>query len=301
MQQDTAAILFERARLNAENGDLRGALEAIQQIMAAGWVSADLASFKAFLENALRRPGMAERSLQLAVGIEPDHWPSFALLAEMRLRRYDLAGAETAIAEASRIEPNNPYNYVLSARLLAIQAIAFENRNLIDSAVLQWDKAIRLAPESTETKCIYAEFLLHHGRLSAARVHANAALAQRPEWDTPHALLAAIHIADGRLQEAGRHLEEIERLNPANPALPRLKAEIKHPGARLLGKWMRWSNWIFRDATRTRAITFAPIMMLVLTFFYGADALWWLALCFVSAIPLILARIGLWLKRRQLS
>lgn len=296
MQREAALSRLEEASRKAEVGDAKGALRDIDSVIAAGWVGSELALFKASLEHDLNRQGAAARSVALALGVDPGKAESFTLLAVIKMAAGDFRAAHRAVTEAKRLNPNHAYAFVVEAQLLAREAFVEETPALIESAMLRWANAVRLAPGDAGILCQYADFLLVHRRLRAAKAQAEAALALAPDWDVPHVVAAAVDLAAGRKDEARRHMTRAAEINPANPYLPVLKAQLDLPGGALLRLLFRWSDWILLDRSRVTVASLLPAIVIFPTFGKGWPV-WRVVVVGLALAPIWLAMIGDWTRR----
>lgn len=121
---------------------------------------------------------------------------------------YDLAGAETALAHAAALQPEEPrWHYLLGYVAWGAGAP--------DKALARYRQAAKLAPDDVAIRLRLAEALLDNGEPEAARPELDAALAREP--DNPRGLALAGRLADasGAVDEAIRAYERVLAVQPA--------------------------------------------------------------------------------------
>ncbi|MGI5864468.1 MAG: tetratricopeptide repeat protein [Myxococcales bacterium] len=176
---------FQKARELASQGDLRGAA------------------------------ALLERS----IGSFPDWGLPYVELADVLMRSGgDEARQGKALAEARRLEPQNPRAWVLSARW-------FERQGETKLAIEACERALALREDLTDTR-IQLGLLLVENEPARAIPHLERALTERPDERGVRANLADAYERAGDLEGAERHLRELVRAAPGNAIYARRLARF---------------------------------------------------------------------------
>lgn len=177
---------FRRARELASAGDLQGAAALLEQ----------------------------------SIGGFPGWGLPYVELAEVLMR----AGGEEArqgraLAEARRLEPQNP-------RAWALSALWFERQGETQAAIQACERALALREELTDTRIQLGLLLVQTERHAQAIPHLERALRERPEERGGRANLADAYERTGDLEGAEKHLRELVRAAPGNALYARRLARF---------------------------------------------------------------------------
>ena len=211
------------------------------------------------------------------------------LLAQIRRKQQDLAGAEAALLAALRVDPADP-------ELLCDYAVLTAQGGQYDKAGLLMEEASRLAPDDPYVARVRA--LLQHvrGDDRAAMREARHLLHLSPGDLFGHYFVGTLMLLKGRIGRAGRYLGAAARVYPRDDIL------VKAQTQRYLANALMWPLRLITSPGRS-----IFMWLLAIAIYYGLRRLHmdqaaayfsyaYLALCVYSWIaPPLLRR---WYRRR---
>ena len=216
-----SADLSSLARLSYARelqGDLPGALEAMQRAAASPGLAAENTAFVLAIVGQLQRltgdPDAARASYEQALELVPDHGPSLAGLGRLAVGDGDLVAARGFYERAAAILPLPEYVIALGETLEAAGDTAGARR--------QYDLA-RAETELFRASGVVVDlelslFEADHGDAAEALKLAEAAYAAAPTVRAADALAWALH-RSGRDAEAWKRAQEALRLGSLEPLL----------------------------------------------------------------------------------
>ena len=178
----------------------------------------------------------AFREYQALLGQEPDFLPALVRLAELYLRRGEVARAFELSQKAVAIDMyNGPANYVY-----ALVARA-KGLNIEAKEALTWaarDRAFQAAAYNQ-----LAEIFLSEGKLRTALEFAQRALGSDPQGIPHQQLLALILRKKGETKKAQEVISKIEERDPLNP-LTKLEKYWRDPTP---GSWKKFRSFLHEE------------------------------------------------------
>lgn len=223
------------ARLHGWMGDYDDAIVLYRQALALDPRRLGLESDLGDVLLWAHRWDEAERLYQEVLAVRPDHHEALKGLVRARLHAGNVEGALEAAGRALRLFPRDPDLY-------RDQAAALASRGSLDEAGRSLERAAALVPED-------AGVLRRLGQIRyQRRDYAGAADAWRrassldPDGAGDHVMLGRAHLALGHLAQAQEQLDLARRMNPLDPAVQRLAADLVRERAigpaRSLGEWI---------------------------------------------------------------
>lgn len=182
-------------------------------------------------EELLRnRPDKARRRLEKAVALDERFAAGFRLLAQLALDANELVDAETMLARARAIEPEE-------AHALALAGAVANRRNDPEHAVPLLEKALAREPDSWRAHFELAQAQLALKAYPDALPHAEKALDRRgPGFAEGHVLLANVLLKLRRFPEAARHFAAFLKLAPNSPSAAPARDVLKQIEATGVGR-----------------------------------------------------------------
>ncbi len=216
---DQSADLTSLARLSyirELHGDLAGALEAMQQAVAAPGLAPENTAFALALVGQLEQqsgqPDAARDAYDAALRLIPQHAPSIAGLGRLAVAAGDLATAQAQFDRAVEILPSPEYVIALGETLEA----AGNTGDAQDQYDLARAQIALLGSSGVVVDLELALFEADHGDATTALTLAEAAYAATPTVRAADALGWALHRA-GRDDEAWERVQEALRLGSRDP------------------------------------------------------------------------------------
>lgn len=203
---------------------------------------------------ALGELGPAQTAADEAVRLAPDLDVPHAQRARVLLQAGRFAAAERAVLEALALDPDDADHHHLYARLLAICERHRE-------ALRALTRALELDPDESTAHQLRATLLLktRPRDWSVSQEAAMRAVALDPEDADAHAVLGAVHLRAGRLDQAEQRFRAALELAPHNPlALSGLTEALM--GRNLLYRpFLGWSLFMQRISLGARVAVVAGL------------------------------------------
>ncbi len=225
----------------ADPGDLELAVEAFDEVIALdpSFAQALAARAHARLDLGFRRRLALRESLSLAgtdaraaLARNPELATAHATLAMVELHAdWDLASAGRSIAEARRLDPDDPRIQLASAGWLS--AVGRH-----DEAVQAARRAVELDPASFYVRADLGWFLLAAGRYEEAIVESESALAVEPDFVPALTFLVQSHVALGHDAEAVAAAHRVMALSGVEASA--IEGTLAGPPAAALVAYRKW-------------------------------------------------------------
>jgi cytochrome c-type biogenesis protein CcmH/NrfG len=150
----------------------------------------------------------AEKSLDEAAGLAPNHPDVLYLQGVVFLRRNQPGKAQTALEKATQIDPKN-------ARAFSALGMAFVNESRYDLAIAPLQQAAQLEPNSWDTHYTLAKAFYHREQFDEAFKESQLALAQSHGSEPAVELLVAqAQTAVGRYEDSAETLRSFLKNHP---------------------------------------------------------------------------------------
>ena len=199
--------LLAQARMAALRGDRAAAAKAVDALVAAGRVDADIWVFKGDLDAAAGDADGAIAAYRKALALTPAHTAAHGGVIAMSLQKRDLDAATAQLAELRKLRPTHPTTRYFQAQL------AYEKQDYKQAREIT-QELLKMAPEHPVVNQLAGAIELAAGSNEAARAYLGKALQASPNNVIARRLLVAAHLASG---EAGKALALLEPLLAMNP------------------------------------------------------------------------------------
>ncbi|MEM1210961.1 MAG: tetratricopeptide repeat protein [Planctomycetota bacterium] len=206
---------FERGCVFYEQGQAGRAVEQFQQAVAE---SPDDARPHAYLAASLMSDGGTERAegreqigrhVREAVRLAPGWDLPHRLQSTFRLMEGGLPAAESSAKEAMRLNPDEPANYGVAAR------VELSRKRWPDA--LEWiDRGLAIDAEDADLLSLRGMALAYLGRRKEANAASREALRQAPEDADAHSARGFALLHANRPKDALHHFRESLRLDPTD-------------------------------------------------------------------------------------
>jgi Tfp pilus assembly protein PilF len=166
---------------------------------------------KALQENKLDD---AQKHLDAAVALAPNHPDVLYLFGVLYVRRNDLPRAQQAFTKATQIDPKH-------ARALAALGTVLSNQSKYAEALSPLGKALELNPQSWETRWTLAKACYYQRQYDRAlKESQNALLASEGRAPEIELLVAQSLTSVGRYEDSAQALRNFLQNHPDNPQAP---------------------------------------------------------------------------------
>lgn len=204
MTTPSPQAIFEEAVALQEKGDLKGALERYDRLLAAMPDDPQLLNIAACANFELGETAKAEERFRRAVKLRPDFADAWNNLGLMLQQAGRLKDALSAYERLRKLAPGAPVAHANCANVnLLLERYAPARR--------AYEEALKLAPEDVNTLCAYAKTLLGLGEWGEALAPLDRALALNPGYCGALALKLVAMQELGH-DEAFRALGDFDRL-----------------------------------------------------------------------------------------
>ena len=215
---DHASSQVGLATLQAAGGDLAGASEAVDRILAKSPGSTQAMILKGDLEQAQARPAQAYEWFSKAAAANPEDRDSRLRLVMIDIRDNEFAKAQTRLDELKKL--TGP-----AAVTMYIQSLLQFRQEKLEPARDSILAALKAAPEYVPALALGAEIALRTGALEQAEARARRVIELAPEATHGYRLLAATQLRRNAPDKALEALRPILARNPEDPALLALAGE----------------------------------------------------------------------------
>lgn len=194
-QPDAVNVLIPLAAIHEREGALELAEDRFAAAADAGRFAP--AAARPYVDFLLRHNGAerAEGILARIVERSPNHVPSLALMAQLRLNRQDWQGAQQMADRIRTVEREDATAKQIIGAVLAGQEKYEESINVLKEAA-------EAAPDRSQPLVALVRTYVRAGRPQEAVAFLNSLLAADPERVEALVLLAAVHEQSGRVDEA---------------------------------------------------------------------------------------------------
>jgi predicted Zn-dependent protease len=215
---------LERAVSALHAGASAQAAQQLEKLRAEnpGDVPVTVALAKAYADS--RQFDQAISVLLSTDRVNPDHFAVKLNIGYCYQLKGDLARAMHYTNEAINLHPDLAAGRVQKARLLLAQ-------NQVEAAHAAADEAIRCDASDVQARYIKAQALLLTNRIVEAEAILEQATRSHPHLAQGFALLAAARVSAGKRAEAMAALAQAERLDPNDPTVQFVRAEMQRQNA----------------------------------------------------------------------
>jgi Tfp pilus assembly protein PilF len=196
------------------NGDLAGALEALEGVSDEGIQDAGFFTYRASLFLAAGDVDGARKELERAMNIAPENADALALEAIMAVARNDL---DKANGSAERAVSQAPDSATARIALSYAQQARFD----LEGALTSLEKAVELAPDDALAWARLAEVRSSLGHRGQALEAAEKAVALQPNLSRTQTVLGFAYLTRVQTTEAREAFEKAIQIDGDDP-LPRL-------------------------------------------------------------------------------
>lgn len=223
------------ARLHGWMGDYDDAIVLYRQALALDPRRLGLESDLGDVLLWAHRWDEAERLYQEVLAVRPDHHEALKGLVRARLHAGNVEGALEAAGRALRLFPRDPDLY-------RDQAAALASRGSLDEAGRSLERAAALVPEDAGVLRRLGQIRYQRRDFAGAADAWRRASSLDPDGAGDHVMLGRAHLALGHLAQAQEQLDLARRMNPLDPGVQRLAADLVRERAigpaRSLGEWI---------------------------------------------------------------
>ncbi len=223
------------ARLNGWMGDYDKAIVLYREALSLGSRRPGLESDLGDVLAWAHRWDEAERLYQEALAARPEHHEALKGLVRVRLQQGNVDGALEVAGRALRLYPRDPDLY-------RDRAAALATRGSLDEAARSLERAAALVPEDAGVLRRLGQIRYQRRDYAGAADAWRRAAALDPDGAGDHVMLARAHLALGHLAQAQEQLDLARRMNPVDPEVQRLAADLARERAiapaRSLSEWI---------------------------------------------------------------
>jgi cellulose synthase operon protein C len=210
--------LLAQARALALRGDASAASKAVDDLIAAGRVDADVWVFKGDLGAAAGDGEGAIAAYRKALAMSPAHTAAHGGVVALSLQKRDLDAATAQLAELTKVRPTHPTTRYFQAQ------IAYEKRDYKQAREIT-QELLKMAPAHPVVNQLAGAIELAAGSNEAARAYLGKTLQASPNNVIARRLLVGAHLATGEATKALALLEPLLAMNPPDPVALTLAGE----------------------------------------------------------------------------
>lgn len=202
------AKVFE-ARLQADTGDLDGALAAVDKQIGRTPQDHDAWQLKGDLLNYGKRdPEAALTAYRQAIAVKPNFVPAHSAVITLLLGKQDLPAARTQLAQLQKVLPNHPQTAYFAGNI-ALLGKDFDKAREIAQALL------RVAPDNPRILQLAGAVEFEKKSFLQAEAHLARALQKAPDQDVSRRLLTLTYLQMSQPSKALATLQPM--LDKPNP------------------------------------------------------------------------------------
>ena len=190
-----------------DSGDLSRAAELLGTALQIAPSDAETWYRSGLLDSAAARIPHAIDKIQKAIALDPTLPEKSRKLAELLAKAGQPDRARIALSDALRIDPYDEDAWDLAGRILLEKGDSAE-------ALFNFERAVRLRPDSAPHLYDYALALARLDRFDEARRHAEAALRADANLAEAHELLGGLAETGKHLPDAAQHYQRALELRP---------------------------------------------------------------------------------------
>ena len=208
-----------RARQKAVDKDIDGALQLVEQVLAANARSGEAWSLKGELLLALRRDRKgALEAYRQAVAVQPKLLQAHLAAVSLLLAEGDLGAAGTQLAELKKHFPNNARTRLLEAEL------AFRHKDYKTARDIG-RQVVQSFPNSAQALLVAGSAEYQLGAMQQAETYLAKALQISPELTLARRVLGHLYLRTGQPQKTLAVLEPVINRNTPDIVVLQLAAE----------------------------------------------------------------------------
>lgn len=198
---DDPAVLLQRARLDADTGELKRALETTQRIKHPPIMQARALHLQGLIFRSRGEHAESRHALSRAYDLGrknmpvPEQAKLLAALAEADLALNDAEAAGKTVDRLAQWLPRSVPTHYLRARVALL-------KNDPVTAVAEAQRALRLDPRHTPSEMLLALAHLSHGSLEQAEGVLNRVLSSAPDNVAARKLLAQVYLGRNQPEQA---------------------------------------------------------------------------------------------------
>jgi cellulose synthase operon protein C len=207
------AVVFE-ARLQADSGDVDGALASISKLLERSPQAYEAWHLKGdLLHFGKRDSDAAAAAYRQAIGVKANYVPAHSGILQIMLAKSDLAGAKEQLKQLKAVLPNHAQTVYFSG------TVALLDRDL-DQAQQISQRLVRAAPDNAMVLQLAGAVEFEKRSYIQAETMLAKALQRQPEMDVSRRLLALTYLQTSQPGKALSTLQPmLERPAPAQGAL----------------------------------------------------------------------------------
>jgi cellulose synthase operon protein C len=210
--------LLAQARALALRGDRVAATKAVDELIAAGKVDADVWVFRGDLSAAAGDGEGAIAAYRKALALNPAHTAAHGGVIALSLQKRDRDAATAQLAELHKLRPAHPMTRYFQAQ------IAFEKREFKQAREIV-QELLKGAPGHPIINQLAGAIELASGSNEAARAFLGKTLQAAPNSIVARRLLVSAHLASGEATKALALLEPLLAMNPPDSVALTLAGE----------------------------------------------------------------------------
>ena len=226
---------LERAQERMAHGDLEGACEILQHILAEDPDDATAHAVLALCLVDRKLIGPAEAEAAAALASDADDPLAHAAMASVAVANRKLESAAEHIDRALELEPEHTGLLLQKARIEDLRGRPC--RTLLD-------QALQLDPDDADILAAISEEELSRGNVQNAEDFALRALTIDPENHDALLAMGWVALRKGDVDDAREHAVMAIRQSVGAEDSLRLLAAIKARESIFLGLWFRWNMWM---------------------------------------------------------